>query len=107
MSALNQPTLLPFTGEEINGALTTDTARADVCARGFWTSGQLAFLDVRVFNPLAKRFRSSDLPNCYKSNEREKKKLYNDRINQIDHGTFTPLVFFNVWWNGKGMQEVL
>ena len=88
-----EPTLLPFTGEEINGALTTDNARADVCARGFWTSGQLAFLDVRVFNPLAKRFRSSDLPNCYKSNEREKKKLYNDRINQIDHGTFTPLVF--------------
>ena len=26
-------------------------------------------------------------------NEQEKKKAYNERILQIDHGTFTPLVF--------------
>ena len=44
-------------------------------------------------NPFAKRFRSSDPPDCYKSNEREKKKLYGDRINQTDYGTFTLLVF--------------
>ena len=87
------PTLLPITGEEIDGALTTDNARTDICARGFWTPGQLAFLDIRVFNPFAKRFRGLDLQSCYKTNEREKKKFYNDIINQIDHGTFTPLGF--------------
>ena len=32
----------------------SDQARADISARGFWLTGQLAFLDVRVFNPTAK-----------------------------------------------------
>ena len=56
MFALNQY-FFPITGKEINGALTTDNARADVCARGFSTSGQLAVLDVRMFNLFVKRFR--------------------------------------------------
>lgn len=89
-----EPTLLPLTGEEIDESrLTKDEARSDVCARGFWTSGQLAFLDVRVFNPLAKKFRNTNIQRCYEQNEREKKRQYNTRINDVDHGTFTPLVF--------------
>ena len=29
----------------------------------------------------------------YETNEKEKKRTYNERILQIEHGTFTPLVF--------------
>ena len=33
---------------------SSDEARLDVSARGFWQRGQRAFFDVRVFNPFAK-----------------------------------------------------
>ena len=35
-------------------------------------------------------------------NEQEKKRAYNERILQIDHGTFTPLEFY-----GKRVTKVL
>ena len=34
----------------------SDEARVDVAARGVWARGQKAYLDVRVFNPLAKTY---------------------------------------------------
>ena len=66
--------------------------RLDICARGLWQAGQMAFFDVRVFNPTAKRYMNQEISKTYEVNEREKKKLYNERILQIEHGSFTPLV---------------
>ena len=66
--------------------------RLDVCARGFWQAGQMAFFDVRVFNPNARRYAKQELSKTYQLNEKEKKRLYNERIMQVEHGTFTPLV---------------
>ena len=89
-----EPQLLPLTGEafEARTANISDEARCDVSARGFWSAGQLAFLDIRVFNPTAKRYSNQSLTRCYEANEKEKKKSYNERILQVDHGTFTPIV---------------
>ena len=58
-----EPDLQKLTGEEFNERTSNlkDEARVDVCARGFWTTGQLAFFDVRVFNPNAKRYGNQDL----------------------------------------------
>ena len=36
---------------------------------------------------------SKSLQQCHVMNEQEKKRAYNERILQIDHGTFTPLRF--------------
>ena len=36
---------------------------------------------------------SKSLQQCHVMNEQEKKRAYNERILQIDHGTFTPLTF--------------
>ena len=66
--------------------------RLDVCARGFWQAGQMAFFDVRVFNPNARRYAEQELSKTYQLNEKEKKQLYNERITQVEHGTFTSLV---------------
>ena len=33
------------------------------------------------------------LQQCHVINENEKKRGYNERVLQVDHGTFTPLVF--------------
>ena len=70
-----------------------DEARLDVSARGFWARGSRAFLDIRVYNPLARSYKSQSLEAAYRRNENEKKRKYNQRIIEVEHGSFTPLVF--------------
>ena len=50
-----EPSLQPLAGEVLRGrgANMEDAARVDVKCTGFWIALQDAFLDVRVFNPLA------------------------------------------------------
>ena len=55
--------------------------------------GSRAFFDVRVFNPLAQCYSRSTLKAAHKSNENSKKREYNQRILEVEHGSFTPLVF--------------
>ena len=68
-------------------------ARLDISARGFWMRGQKVFCDVRVFNPLTKCHRSKPLSKVHDQNEKEKKVKYAARITEVEHGSFTPLVF--------------
>ena len=90
-----EPQLQPLTGENLRykTASTENEARVDVSARGFWVRGSRAFTDIRVFNPLARTYRSQNLKAAYKRNENEKKRKYQQRVQEIEHGTFTPLVF--------------
>ena len=90
-----EPKLTPLTGEELQGRTSNNSneARVDIGTRGFWERGQQAFFDLRVFDPNACRYRNKSLQQCHVTNEQEKKRAYNQRIIQIDHGTFTPLVF--------------
>ena len=55
--------------------------------------GSKAYFDVQVFNPLAKTYSTQTLKAAHKSNENMKKRLYAERIINVEHGTFTPLVF--------------
>ena len=88
-----EPWLQELTCEILHASAITDKeARLDIRAEGFWQAGQLAFFDVRAFNPTAKRYVNQEISKTYEVNEREKKKLYNERILQIEHGNFTPLV---------------
>ena len=70
-----------------------DDARLDVRARGFWRSGQNAFFDVRVTNADSNSQQNISLRAITKKHELEKKRCYNRRIMEVEHGTFTPLVF--------------
>ena len=70
-----------------------DDARLDVSARNFWQRVQRVFADVRVFHPSAPRLLSSSLQQLHKNHEQEKRRCYNERIIQVEQGTFTPLVF--------------
>ena len=90
-----EPVLQQITGEEdmLNGANLSNEARSDISARGFWIRGQRAFFDIRVFDPKAQRYGSKSLKHCYEINEKEKKRQYNQRIINVDQGSFTPLVF--------------
>ena len=41
---------------------------------------------------MAQPYGSQELTKAYEINEREKKRQYNERILEIKHGSFTPLV---------------
>ena len=88
-----EPQLQQLTGEYLQHSTAAgNEVRLDISARGFWQAGQMAFLDVRVFNPNAKRYANIELSKAYEINEKEKKKTFNERIHQVEHGSFPPLV---------------
>ena len=90
-----EPPLNHLTGEKLQekSANTSDEARLDVSARGFWVTGQRAFFDIRVFNPIARRYNDLSIKRSHETNEREKKRQYNERVQRVEHGSFSPLVF--------------
>ena len=89
-----EPQLLPVTGGVYRkSANTSEEARPDVRARGFWRDGQNAFFDVRVTNADCESQKNMSLKAVLSKHEQEKKRQYNQRIMNCDHGTFTPLVF--------------
>ena len=50
-----EPSLQPLSGKQLpEGSNLSDEARVDVAARGFWQECEMAFFDVKVFNPFAK-----------------------------------------------------
>ena len=90
-----EPALLRLGGEHLQyrTANVANDARVDISARGFWTPGQKAFVDIRIFDPMAACHRNSTLEAAHRKNEQDKTRAYGNRIQQVDHGSFTPLVF--------------
>ncbi len=91
-----QTTLQPVTNETFQGASTNkqDCARLDVVVDGFWGGTfERTYLDVRVFNPLAPSNQKRSMSATYRSHEEEKKRQYEQRVRQIEHSSFCPLVF--------------
>ena len=90
-----EPALQPLTGESFaeRTANISNEARVDISARDFWTRGQQAFFDVRVFNPFAKHYVNKSVAKSFQINENEKKRSYNHRVQEVEQGSFTPLVF--------------
>ena len=88
-----EPPLQPLSRERLGeGVNTDDEARLDVAARGFWGRGEMAFFDVRIFNPFAKSHLNSKLETVFKAQENLKKKAYNERVIKVEHGSFAPVV---------------
>ena len=90
-----EPPLLPLSGVELpRSANTANDARLDVSARSLWNPLERAFLDIRVFHPLAPSIVAhGTIAKMYRSHENEKKSVYNARVLQVERGTFTPVVF--------------
>ena len=91
-----EPTLQPITSEVFNHAtaITEDDARLDIAANGFW-GGRLehAFFDVRVFNPHVPSNHRHDHSASYSYHKNIKKRAYEQRIQDVEHGSFTSLIF--------------
>jgi len=87
--------LQPPSSESLSrrSANAQDDSKVDIRCRGFMCSGQDAFFDVRVFNPLAALNRNTPLSSVYQRHEQDKRREYEQRIREIEHGSFAPLVF--------------
>ena len=91
-----EPDLQPLTGEVMarDSSNTTNGARLDIAANGVWGGRfERTYMDVRVFNPHAPTNSKSSISNCCRKHEAEKKHTYKQRILEVEHSTFTPLVF--------------
>ena len=73
-----------WTGEGLpSGSNIADDALLDIAARAFWKRCEIAFFDIRVFNPYAKTHLNQNLNAAFTRNEREKKRQYNQRYIQV------------------------
>ena len=87
-----EPCLQPITDEV--SSYRTGGARLDIVAESFCgRDRQRAFFDVKVFNSLTPSYRNTSLSQCYRRNELEKIRAYDERIREVKHGSFSPLVF--------------
>ena len=98
-----EPLLQPLSGETFtySSAIVGAEARLDIKARGFWNLAQDAYFDVRVFHPNAPCYRSKDVAAACKQHESAKKREYNQRVQHVEHGVFTPLIFTTTGSMGK------
>ena len=103
-----EPQLLPTNGKSLSsGSITADQARLDISARSVWNVCERAFFDVRVFNPLAPSNSNKQPSQMYTAHEAQKKRAYNDRVIQIEKGSFTPLVFSTSGGMGREAQGLM
>ena len=103
-----EPTLQPLSNEQLRlkSANIEDGARLDVIAEDFWGTRQRAFFDVRVFNPLASSLRNTPIDTLYRQKEQEKRRSYDERIREVEYGSFAPLVFSTSGGMGPAAQVV-
>ena len=103
-----EPNLIPISGEMLHHtANRQQDARLDISIRDFWQRGQRAFADVRIFNPFAQTHLNQKLENCFSNNEKEKKKSYGQRVIDVEHGSFTPLIFSSHGGYGREADRFL
>ena len=91
---VTEPPLLELDGEVLpKGTITSPESRLDVSARSFWTPMDKVYTDVRIFHPHAPSNVKMELKQMYKHHEDMKKRSYMHRVQQVEKGSFTPLVF--------------
>ena len=65
----------------------------DFKAGGFWSGGVTAFFYVRVTHVNSKCNQGKTTTAIFKEQEKEKKRKYQQRVLDVEMGSFTPLVF--------------
>ena len=82
----------PLNGENTNH-LINDDGKPDIRARNVWINGQNAFFNIRITNTNANSQSHQSPTKILEIHEKEKKRQYKNRVMNIEHGTFTLLVF--------------
>ena len=74
----------------LRSAITTDNARVDIRANGFWTGAQDAYFDVRLIHPNAPS-NAGSISSAFKKHEDAKKEL---TVNASEFTINSPLQLF-------------
>ena len=100
-----EPRLLPLANDNIVNGNVTEQARLDVSGIGVWSPMEKSFLDVRVIHPNSRSYMNKSINQLYRENEMEKKRAYNERVIQVEKGSFTPVVFSTVGGMGPEAER--
>ena len=91
-----EPTLTPVEGRTFQHPTTTadPNARVDIVAGGVW-GGRFdrVYFDVCVFNAFAQSNAARPITSTYEFHERRKIAKYAERVLEVEHSSFVPLVF--------------
>ena len=88
-----EPELLPIeTEQHITHGNVALKARLDVAGVGVWGAYEKTFLDIRITHPNSPSYVDMPIEDVYELHENEKKRTYNERVIQIEKGSFTPIV---------------
>jgi len=90
-----EPKLQPLDNERFNlgSAVTSPQASLDMKAGGFWSRGVTAFFDVRVTHVYSKCNQGKPISTIFKEQEEETKRKCQQRVLDVEMGSFIPLVF--------------
>ena len=89
----------------VKSAKHEDDTRVDIRAAGFYgCCHHHSFFDVRVFNSFAESNQSTCQAATYQRHERDKRRVYEKRIQEVEHGSFTLLVFSSSGGMGKAVS---
>ena len=87
-----EPALIPHDNEQITGT-DADRAAPDVSSCGLWSTFERTFYDVCVTHPNSSTYDGKTMKQIYHLHKVRKMKGYNNRIIQVEKGTFTSLIY--------------
>jgi len=104
-----EPPLQKLSGEgfDYKSANKEDDARSDIKVTGFWREMRQAFFDVKVVSPYARSYSHLSQASLFKMAEKAKMREYRERIRDVEHGDFNPLVFTTVGGMAPQCQVVV
>ena len=91
-----EPYLQPLDDEsfKLKTANAQDGTRLDIAMYGSWGGRHYrCYTDIRVLTPFASSILGTALSSCYRKHELSKKRAYDLHIREVEHSSFTPLVF--------------
>ena len=103
-----EPELQILAGEsfKLKSANKEDDARSDVKCVGFWTRMRQAYFDIKVVSPFARSYSSLSPAQLLRQAEKSKIREYADRIRNVEHADFNPLVFTTTGVMGPQCQQI-
>ena len=87
-----EPELMPLDNNFMRNGNNAENARLDVSGIGGWGPYERTFLDVRVMHPNAPSCIDKSIDQVYIAHGKEKERAYNERVIQMEKGTFTSIV---------------
>ena len=88
-----EPQFQELEGEQFtrSSTLTGDQARPDIKASGFYRAGQVACFE--VINPNYNSYLQHSTKKTTENAEKQKYRFYNERILNVEHGSFASLIY--------------